>query len=250
MDRGWLAEELESGRSIEAIAHEVGRHPSTVAYWVRRHGLSSLNVERHAARGGIDRATLERLVDEGLSIRQIAARADRGYGTVRHWLREHGLSTRRAGASRQVPRDAGEVIRRECPVHGTADFVRRGDGSGWRCLRCRAEAVTKRRRLVKETLVCEAGGACVLCGYGRFAGALQFHHVDPRGKRFSLSALGVARSLERARAEAGKCVLLCANCHAEVEAGLAAIPSPGKVASEIARADHSGVAQLADASDC
>jgi len=41
---------------------------------------------------------------------------------------------------------------------------------------------------------------------------------------FSLSEEGVTRSLARARAEAEKCVLLCAKCHAEVEAGVAAAP--------------------------
>ena len=80
----------------------------------------------------------------------------------------------------------------------------------------------------------EAGGRCVICGYDRFAGALQFHHVDPAGKAFALSTQGVARSLEKARAEAGKCVLLCANCHAEVEAGLASIP-PTAVPAAIGR---------------
>jgi hypothetical protein len=30
-------------------------------------------------------------------------------------------------------------------------------------------------------------------------------------------------ALEAARAEAAKCVLLCANCHAEVEAGVATV---------------------------
>jgi hypothetical protein len=33
----------------------------------------------------------------------------------------------------------------------------------------------------------------------------------------------VARSLERCREEARKCVLLCANCHAEVEGGIATV---------------------------
>ena len=42
-------------------------------------------------------------------------------------------------------------------------------------------------------------------------------------KEFALSPEGVTRSLERARAEARKCVLLCANCHAEVEAGAASL---------------------------
>jgi len=77
----------------------------------------------------------------------------------------------------------------------------------------------RRRRKVKAILIAEAGGRCRLCGYDGHPAALQFHHLDANGKRFSLSQQGVSRSLERARAEARKCVLLCANCHAEVEAG-------------------------------
>jgi hypothetical protein len=34
----------------------------------------------------------------------------------------------------------------------------------------------------------------------------------------------VTRALAKAREEAAKCVLLCANCHAEVEAGIAQLP--------------------------
>ena len=51
---------------------------------------------------------------------------------------------------------------------------------------------------------------------------------DPllRTKNFSLSHEGVTRSLERAREEARKCVLLCANCHAEVEAGVRVLEAP------------------------
>jgi hypothetical protein len=93
----------------------------------------------------------------------------------------------------------------------------------YRCKRCRIEAVSARRRRVKQILVREAGGACRLCGYSRYAGALQFHHVDPTKKMFALSSRGLARSLAKARQEVVKCVLLCANCHAEVEAGIASI---------------------------
>jgi hypothetical protein len=57
-----------------------------------------------------------------------------------------------------------------------------------------------------------------VCGYDRCVAALQFHHRDPREKTFTPSSKGVTRSLEKAREEARKCVLLCANCHAEVEA--------------------------------
>ena len=80
--------------------------------------------------------------------------------------------------------------------------------------------MVRRRRKGKAILVAEAGGACVACGYDRCIAALQFHHLDPAEKRFSLSQQGMTRSLERARAEARKCVLLCGNCHAEAEAGV------------------------------
>ncbi len=53
--------------------------------------------------------------------------------------------------------------------------------------------------------------------------ALQFHHLDPRTKEFSLAVAGVTRSLDRMRSEVAKCVLLCATCHAEVEAGYARV---------------------------
>jgi hypothetical protein len=77
----------------------------------------------------------------------------------------------------------------------------------------------------KRTLIEEAGGRCQICGYAACAAALQFHHVDPSEKSFALSHEGVARNLQLARAEAAKCILLCANCHAEVEVGYRKLPA-------------------------
>ena len=61
------------------------------------------------------------------------------------------------------------------------------------------------------------------CGYDEYIGALQFHHLDPLSKGFALSHRGATRSVAEARAEAAKCVLLCANCHAAVENGGASL---------------------------
>jgi transposase-like protein len=220
MDKARLASELAAGRSIEAIAREHGRDPSTVAYWVDKHGLTSAHVAKHAARGGLSREQLEPLVEAGLSIRAIAERVGMSYATVQHWLRKHGLTTRRAAQPR-----GGEArtIERDCPVHGLTTFVKYSARDHHRCEQCRRDRVVARRRRVKELLVEEAGGCCQLCGYDRYLGALQFHHLDPSEKAFGLGVRGVARSLERCREEARKCALLCANCHAEVEAGFAAI---------------------------
>lgn len=104
-------------------------------------------------------------------------------------------------------------------AHGITAFWLEGRGT-YRCLRCRSEAVSRRRRRLKEILVSEAGGACGLCGYNRYIGALQFHHRDGEAKEFGLADRGLTRSLEAVKAEAAKCILLCANCHAEVGAGI------------------------------
>ncbi|MCD6727662.1 MAG: hypothetical protein LT070_10555 [Solirubrobacteraceae bacterium] len=84
--------------------------------------------------------------------------------------------------------------------------------------------MARRRRDVKRRLVEEAGGRCAICGYDRCTRALSFHHVDPSRKSFSIALRGHSRGLDRAREEAAKCVLLCANCHMEVESGLIEIP--------------------------
>jgi transposase len=204
----------------------MGLHASTVGYWAKKHGFESAYRQRHAGRGTLSREALEALVEEGLSTRAIACRVGRSQATVRHWLGRYGLvteqATRRAEAA-AAKRQGAETITRTCARHGATKFVLEARGS-YRCLRCRSEWVSDRRRRVKAVLVAEAGGSCVICGYDRHVGALQFHHVNGASKAFNLAHLGVTRSLARARVEARKCVLLCANCHAEVEAGITQIP--------------------------
>jgi transposase-like protein len=223
MDKDWLPARLEEGDSIEGIAKKAAKHPATVAYWVNCHGLKSGYAARHTARGALSRDRLETLIEEGLSIRQIAREVDRSATTVRHWLRHYGLKT---APSRYAPRDrtAGAEVMRECTTHGWTWFRRIGTETRYRCAQCAVERVSNRRRRMKQILVEEAGGACVACGYDAFTPVLQFHHLDPATKRFHLGREGVTRSLERARAEAAKCVLLCANCHAEVELGFRKLP--------------------------
>jgi hypothetical protein len=144
----------------------------------------------------MDRDWLEAQLTAGRWIESVARELGKHPSTVGHWVTRYGLASLHAAR------------------HAAKGAPRR---------RCRSEAVTAHRRRVKELLIEEAGGCCVICGYDRFPGALQFHHVDPAQKSFALSVQGVARSLEKARAEAAKCVLMCANCHAELEGGVATI---------------------------
>lgn len=69
----------------------------------------------------------------------------------------------------------------------------------------------KRRRHAKQRLVDAFGGQCVDCGYSGVSAALDFHHRDAGEKDFAISRS--RGSWDAVMAEAGKCDLVCANCH-------------------------------------
>ena len=229
VERESLESLLEQGLSIARIAKRFGMDPSTVSYWMAKYGLKSIFRDKHRAKGGIPRERLVELVNRGMTIAEIAAAVGLSKGTVQHWMRRYGLRTvsaasRRSAEVTQAARAAGKLaITMRCPRHGSTDFILEGRGY-YRCKRCRADSVVRRRKRLKQILVEEAGGCCAVCGYNRSVRALQFHHLEPENKRLGLSGQGVTHSLATLRAEAKKCVLLCSNCHAEVEDGVTSLP--------------------------
>lgn len=56
---------------------------------------------------------------------------------------------------------------------------------------------------------------CQFCGYRKSSAALQYHHIDPSQKLFTVSQSG-GRSMKNIKAEIRKCLVLCANCHFEL----------------------------------
>ena len=106
-------------------------------------------------------------------------------------------------------------ITKECKKHGQTLFRQRSDNGYYRCLRCRSEAVSKRRRKLKKKLVEYFGGKCIKCGYSKCIWALTFHHKDPKEKDFTISS-GDTRAWKTLLGEAKKCDLVCMNCHAEL----------------------------------
>ena len=55
---------------------------------------------------------------------------------------------------------------------------------------------------------------CAICGYNKCDAALDFHHVNPEDKKFTInmSYMGKKNLLE----ELNKCILLCNRCHKEI----------------------------------
>jgi len=69
----------------------------------------------------------------------------------------------------------------------------------------------------KKRLLWELGikPRCSRCGYSASLAALHFHHRDRSKKEGHVGDLPIAQ----AKAEALKCDLVCANCHAEIHDG-------------------------------
>ena len=76
------------------------------------------------------------------------------------------------------------------------------------------------------------GGKCEVCGYDRCIDALEFHHNSFSGKKFGISAKGYTRSWKKVAKELDKCAMICANCHRELHAKLAASSGNAGVISE------------------
>ena len=57
---------------------------------------------------------------------------------------------------------------------------------------------------------------CEICGYDKCLGALDFHHLDPSQKDFTISNSNIYKNLDKLKEEVNKCILVCANCHREI----------------------------------
>lgn len=82
------------------------------------------------------------------------------------------------------------------------------------CKKCMNIATVKRHQNRKFELVSYKGGCCYICGYNKAISALEFHHTNPKDKEYDWNKLRMI-SLDKARSEVDKCVLLCSNCHRE-----------------------------------
>src|SRR5438046_7331808 len=76
-----------------------------------------------------------------------------------------------------------------------------------------------RCRKYKQILVDLLGGKCEKCGYNKCLSALEFHHLDPNEKDFSVSDFKNSH-LEKMKVEVEKCILVCSNCHRELHESL------------------------------
>lgn len=72
------------------------------------------------------------------------------------------------------------------------------------------------RKRIKIWALEYAGKQCSCCGYNKCIEALEFHHLDPNEKDFSISDRDILLDWEQIKKELDKCIVVCANCHREI----------------------------------
>ena len=86
---------------------------------------------------------------------------------------------------------------KKCEICGV-EFETKANGASRKyCFECspsypkggsRANTIKALRKAMKKEAVKRFGGKCCICGYDKCLRALEFHHLDPLKKDFSLSA--------------------------------------------------------------
>jgi len=158
----------------------------------------------------MERERLSQLVEDRLTVREIAAELGTSFTNVRYWLKKYDLKTYN-GAHGKKP--LGHIPNYLCGGCGETRPEKFYGNKSTVCASCHNEYTIQKGREKRLKAISLLGGKCVHCGFDKYSGALDFHHVDASTKDV---AFGSWRNWSWGRIvkELEKCILLCKNCHA------------------------------------
>jgi hypothetical protein len=96
----------------------------------------------------------------------------------------------------------------------------------------------KSKESLKQFILEEKKKGCQICGEACIP-CLEFHHLNKNEKEYDVSRMYFLGSLDKLKLEIEKCVILCANCHRKVHAGLLSLDA----------GQHTGMHQVSKTSD-
>ena len=161
----------------------------------------------------MDLQTLENLISQNKSTREVARILGRKPSAVSYWLKKHGLRT---NFTPQFKTSGNISNPRKCRICETLlNESNDSLGRGNICRACKSKIDVERKKEKKRKAIRYKGGGCNVCGYDKSFSALEFHHIDPSSKEKEPHLLN-SLSWDKQKEELDKCILLCANCHREV----------------------------------
>jgi hypothetical protein len=166
----------------------------------------------------MEKEILEELLKSGKSLNQISKDSGKSLSSIRYWKDKHCLESNFKNFKEMDGIEYGE--NRFCPKCkkdvDINEFYQRKLNSSSYCKSCTNKQTKLRMNNLKLKMIEYKGGCCSKCGYDKYQGALEFHHLDPSEKDFNPSHLKKYKFDEKIKNELDKCVLVCANCHREI----------------------------------
>lgn len=160
----------------------------------------------------MEKEELQKLIDEGLSIRMIVRRKSVSYSTIRYWLKKYNIKKRK-----KESKDDNVKICKICKVEKEIiDFFKK-DNNRYHtyCKKCSTIYHKKRLSDIKIKMILYKGGKCENCKLSlenSHYSVFDFHHIDPNQKDPKFTGIK-SRKWEKIENEINKCKLLCSNCH-------------------------------------
>lgn len=102
------------------------------------------------------------------------------------------------------------------------EFYTDSSKSGYRyiCKTCDKKRIKNIQLQFKlQCLDYKGGRFCTQCGYNEYVGALDFHHLDPSQKDFSIGMGKRKFDWDKTKNELDKCIVVCSNCHRKIHGG-------------------------------
>jgi hypothetical protein len=159
----------------------------------------------------MEKNILEKFINNGVSIRKIAYTLKVSSATIKYWITKHNLKIK----------NNDKLKEKTCPncliCKPSSEFYRRRKNSNLSsyCKVCTGLQTTQRQHNLKKLCVEYKGGKCSECGYNKYIGALEFHHINPDEKDFEISRYKRYVFNDKLKYELDQCKLMCSNCHKE-----------------------------------
>lgn len=225
-----IIELRKKGLTINEIVKELGCAKSTVSYHINNNGLGGI---RHKFLNGISDEVIEKIKSLRIELKtydEILKLVDVSEDKLIKICRLYGINTS-SNTFKVKELNGADVIKYYLSVNSirkTAKYFNCSRETVRKYIpddiveknRCNKIKITKSqsvidwRKRTKIKLVEYKGGCCEKCGYKKSVSALQFHHINPDEKDFTIG--GRSYSFERLKKEVDKCIMVCANCHIEI----------------------------------
>lgn len=227
------------GKSVLDISKTLSCSKGTVSHYINKHGLGGIKVKRKVKNDGeliadVDKEIITKIIkyrEESKTYGEILTLIEISKDKLKRICRIYGVNGHVARNNKVITTELIDKIRESylelrnyrlvANKYGISkttvgkycsDLVTKNTDLEKRKLK--VKYVNDFRKKRKLELINYKGGKCQICGYYKSSRALQFHHINPDEKDFTIS--GKNYSWDKMVKEVDKCILLCGNCHSEV----------------------------------